>query len=361
MSGPEVDLSSQPAAPSAPGAGRRVLVTGGSGFIGAHSARALVDAGHRVRFLVRSRDRLERTAGALGVAADDVVLGDVTDADAVGRALEGCDAVLHAAAVVSTGGGGADTMTETNERGARNVLGRAAELGLDPIVHVSSGSVLYPTDETVVGPESPLVEGLGPYAISKLAAERFARRLQAEGAPVVCTYPMAVLGPPAGERGGETASAFPPFLRAGVITDLGQWSAIDVRDLARVHAAVMAPGLGPRRYTCGGHFFTTGDLAALMEQATGHRIRRVPVPAPVMMAFGAVNEGVSRLLGMTTTFTRDAMVYLVRCVPVDDSRTIGELGIEFRDPLDTMRATIRGLAEAGAISSEQAGRALTDD
>ena len=346
---------------SGPGAGLRVLVTGGSGFIGAHSARALVDAGHRVRFLVRSRDRLERTAGALGVPADDVVLGDVTDADVVRRALEGCDAVLHAAAVVSTGGGDTGAMTDTNERGARNVLGGAAELGLDPIVHVSSGSVLYPTEETVVGPESPLVEGLGPYAASKLAAERFARRLQAEGAPVVCTYPMAVLGPPAGERGGEAASALPPFLRARVITDLGQWSAIDVRDLASVHAAVMAPGLGPRRYTCGGHFFTTGDLAALMERSTGHRIWRVPAPAPVMTAFGALNERVSRLLGLSTTFTRDAMVYLVRCVRVDDSRTVDELGVEFRDPLDTIRATIRGLAEVGAISAREAGRALAGD
>ncbi len=335
----------------------RVLVTGGSGFIGAHSARALADAGHTVRFLVRSGDRLERTAGALGVPRDDIVVGDVTDATAVRRALDGCDAVLHAAAVVGTGGDGAAVMTATNERGSRIVLGTAAGLGLDPIVHVSSGSVLYPTDDPVVGPDSPVVEGLGPYAASKVAAERFARRLQDEGAPVVCTYPMMVLGPPAGDRGGEASKALPAFLRLRVVTDVGYWSAVDVRDLARIHAAAMIPGLGPRRYACGGHFFSTGEAVSLMEQATGHTIRRIPVPASAMVAMGALSERVSRVVRTATTFTHDAMVYLTRSVPVDDSRTIDELGVRFRDPLETMRATIRGLAEAGTITHGQAGRA----
>ena len=335
----------------------RVLVTGGSGFIGAHSARALADAGHTVRFLVRSRDRLERTAGALGVPLDDIVVGDVTDATAVRRALDGCDAVLHAAAVVGTSGDDAEVMTATNERGARTVLGTAAGLGLDPIVHVSSGSVLYPTDDPVVGPDSPVVEGLGPYAASKVAAERFARQLQDEGAPVVCTYPMMVLGPPAGDHGGEASKALPTFLRARIVTDVGYWSAVDVRDLAHVHAAAMTPGLGPRRYTCGGHFFPTSEAVSLMEQATGHTIWRIPVPASAMVAMGGLSERASRVVHTATTFTHDAMVYLTRSVPVDDSRTIDELGITFRDPLETIRATIRGLADAGAITHGQAGRA----
>ncbi len=342
---------------SAPPTPRRVLVTGGSGFIGAHSARALADAGHDVRFLVRSRDRLARTAGALGVPCDDVVIGDVTDEAVVNEALEGCDAVLHTAAVVSTGAAGDEAMAATNEQGTRNVLGGAARLGLDPIVHVSSGSVLYPTDDAVVGPESPVVDGLGPYAASKVAAERFARHLQEAGAPVVCTYPMAVAGPPAGERRGEAAGGLPPFLKAGMITEVGAWSMVDVRDLAAVHAAAMEPGLGPRRFTCGGHYLPLGELSDLMEQATGTRIRRIPVPGDVMLAFGALNERLSRLLGRAATFTRDGMVYLVRCVPVDDSHTTDELGVSFRDPLETMRDTIRGLAEAGSIPLKKAGRA----
>ncbi|MCU0310920.1 MAG: NAD-dependent epimerase/dehydratase family protein [Acidimicrobiales bacterium] len=338
-------------------ASRRVLVTGGSGFIGAHSARALVDAGHPVRFLVRDRGRLERTAGALGVPLDDVVLGDVGDAPAVRRALHGCDAVLHAAAVVGTGADGAEAMTATNEHGARTVLGAAVEMGLDPIVHVSSGSVLYPTDEPVVGPDSPLVEGLGPYAASKVAAERFARELQEAGAPVVCTYPMMVLGPPAGERAGESAGALPIFLRSRVVTDVGYWSTVDVRDVASVHVAAMRPGLGPRRYTCGGHFLATGEAVTLMERATGRAMWRVPVPVSALVAMGGLSERLSRVVRSATTFTRDAMVYLTRAVPVDDTRTVDELGVTFRDPFETIRDTIQGLVASGTITPAHAGKA----
>jgi dihydroflavonol-4-reductase len=192
----------------------RVLVTGGSGFIGAHSAHALSDAGHALRFLARSPERLARTLAPLGVPFDDTVVGDVTDEGSVRRALDGCDAVLHAAGVVATGNAAALEMAATNVGGTRTVLGTAAELGLDPIVHVSSGSALYPTSEPSVGPDDPVVEGLGAYGESKARAERFARELQAQGAPVVCTYPVMVLGPPAGDHHGEAAGAIPLCARA---------------------------------------------------------------------------------------------------------------------------------------------------
>jgi len=337
----------------------RVLVTGGSGFIGAHSAHALVEAGHSVRFLVRSPERLARAVAPLGVTADDTVVGDVTDEAVVRRALEGSDAVLHAAAVVATGSQQAAEMAATNLGGTRVVLGAAAELGLDPIVHVSSGSALYPTTEPVVGPDSAVVEGLGAYGESKARAERFARHLQAQGAPVVCTYPMMVLGPPAGDRCGESASAFPLFLRLRVVTDVGHWVCSDVRDVAAVHAAVMTQGLGPRRYTCGGHFLSTGEAIALLAQVTGHTFHRVPVPERAIVALGGISELMGRVAHRSTPFTRDGMVYLTHAVRFDDRRTVEELGVVFRDPLETIRATVRGLVKTGTVTAEQGGHAAS--
>ena len=78
----------------------RVLVTGGTGFTGSHTVRALLEAGHRVRLLVRDRAKLERVFGPDSPAADDHVVGDVTRREDVQRAMEGCDAVAHMAAVV---------------------------------------------------------------------------------------------------------------------------------------------------------------------------------------------------------------------------------------------------------------------
>ena len=119
-----------------------VLVTGGTGFVGSWTARALADAGHAVRFLVRTPEKLARAAGALGVDTSDAVTGDITDAAAVRRALAGCEAVVHCAAVVAVGPGAAERMERTNLAGARNVIGQAAELGLRRAIHVSSIAAL---------------------------------------------------------------------------------------------------------------------------------------------------------------------------------------------------------------------------
>ena len=90
------------------------------------------------------------------------------------------------------------------------------------------------------------------------------------------------------------------------------WACSDVRDLAAVHAALMTPGAGPRRYTCGGHFLSTGQAIALLEEATGYTIGRVPMPAGAMVALGGFSELVHRVAGRVTPFTHDAMVYLTR-------------------------------------------------
>src|SRR5689334_12288472 len=119
------------------------MLTGGTGYVGAWTAKACVDAGHEVRYLVRTPEKLARSAGALGLDTSDHVAGDITDAESVRRAMEGCDAVIHCAAVVALGPDDAEWMSRTNLEGARNVLGQAVELGLDPVVHCSSAAAVF--------------------------------------------------------------------------------------------------------------------------------------------------------------------------------------------------------------------------
>ncbi|MDT5220694.1 MAG: hypothetical protein QOF15_2799, partial [Mycobacterium sp.] len=73
----------------------RVLVTGGTGFVGGWTAKAIADAGHSVRFLVRKPERLQTSVAALGVDTSDFAVGDIKDRDSVRAALQGCDAVVH--------------------------------------------------------------------------------------------------------------------------------------------------------------------------------------------------------------------------------------------------------------------------
>jgi dihydroflavonol-4-reductase len=118
--------------------GSLVLVTGGTGFVGSHAIAALAAGGHRIRVLARSPEGVPLALAPLGVEGVETVIGDVTDPGAVERALDGCDAVLHAASVFSMDARKTDEMRSVNVRGTELVLGAAYRLGVDPIVYVSS-------------------------------------------------------------------------------------------------------------------------------------------------------------------------------------------------------------------------------
>jgi dihydroflavonol-4-reductase len=173
-----------------------VLVTGGTGYVGSHSIAALARAGHRIRVPARSPDGIGATLGPLGVDGVETAIGDVTEPAAVEGALEGCEAVLHAASVFSLDPRKAAEMRSVNVRGTDIVLGSAHRLGLDPIVHVSSElALLPPADGEVLTPDSPVGRPRWAYCRSKADSELVARRYQALGAPIVSVMPAAVWGP----------------------------------------------------------------------------------------------------------------------------------------------------------------------
>src|SRR5262245_3251081 len=160
-----------------------VLVTGGTGYVGAHAIAALVGKGHRVRVLARSPGRIPASLAPLGVDDVETAVGDVTDPAAVERALEGCDAVLHAASVFSLDARRAEEMRAVNVRGTEIVLSTARRGGLDPIVFVSSElALLPPADGAVLTSESPVGQPRWAYSRSKADSELVARRYQAQGA-----------------------------------------------------------------------------------------------------------------------------------------------------------------------------------
>lgn len=116
----------------------KVLVTGGNGLVGSHAAAAIARGGHELRLLVRRPEQVTASLGPLGLEVTDVVVGDVLDEHVVSQAVEGCEAVVHAAAVFSLDPRRAEEMRRTNARATELVLGRAVDRGMDPVVHVST-------------------------------------------------------------------------------------------------------------------------------------------------------------------------------------------------------------------------------
>lgn len=326
----------------------RVLITGGTGFVGGWTAKAICDAGHSVRFLVRNPDKLQTTVAKLGVDVSDFAVADIVDRVAVREALQGCDAVVHSAALVATDPRQTPEMLATNMQGAQNVLGQSVELGLDPIVHVSSFTALFHPDLETLTADLPVVGGADGYGTSKAQVEIYARGLQDAGAPVNISYPGMVLGPPVGDQFGEAGEGVRAAVQMHAIPGRSAaWLIVDVRDLAALHAALIEPGRGPRRYTAGGHRVPAADLANLIGEVAGTPMVAVPIPDSALRVAGAVLDRANRFLPFETPFTWAGMQYYTQMPASDDSPSERDLGITYRDPKETVADTFEAIRAAG--------------
>jgi len=336
----------------------RVLVTGGTGFVGSHTVAALIKQGHWVRLLARSHDRVEPALAPHEVEASEVVIGDVTDQNAVTQAMAGCEVLIHAANVFSVDPRQVETMSAVNERGTELVLAEASRVGLDPIVHVSTLAVFLPSDQPLT-PDSEVRTPAPAYSKSKAVAERIARRFQADGAPVVITYPGSVWGPHDPHLGESNRLAQNILKGKFRLVNDGTLPIGDVRDVAAVHAAVLQPGRGPRRYVVAGHSPGFRALMVRLGELTGRNLWSIPVPASMALAAGGAADWARSRFGADLALSYEAPWVLAHSNKADSTATIDELGIDFT-PLDqTLTDTVRWLYEAGHITSRQAGALAT--
>lgn len=181
--------------------GENILVTGADGFIGSHLTEALVAAGAKVKAFVfynsfnswgwldhsprEVRDNLE------------VFAGDIRDPHGVRRAMQGCTAVAHLAALVAIPYSyhSPETYIETNIKGTLNVLQAARDLGLAKVIHTSTSEV-YGTAKFVPIMEDHPLQGQSPYSASKIGADQIAFSFYASfDTPVTIIRPFNTYGP----------------------------------------------------------------------------------------------------------------------------------------------------------------------
>jgi len=331
-----------------------VFVSGATGFVGYHTVRALLEAGHRVRLGVRNPAKMAALYEPLGIDTSDHVVGEITDEQAIHRALEGVDGVVHTAAMVSLDANKADLIFDTNVTGTRLVVGGAAERGLKSIVHVSSVTALYDPWVSVLDESLPPAQQTTPYGRSKAAAEEYVRTLVNDGANVAITYPATVLGPddPAMSEGSQGLAIF--YNQAFVRTSTGM-QVIDVRDLAEVHVRLLEEEKsGP--YVVAGHYRSWEEVGLAMERVTGQRLRKVSAPGWLLRQLGALVDVAGRFVPLETPATGEGVKYATRWIVADDAKVRSELGLRFRPLEETLADTTRWLAEQGHIKPRWAER-----
>jgi nucleoside-diphosphate-sugar epimerase len=248
----------------------RVFVTGATGFIVGEVARRLRARGDDIVALVRNPTRVR------GLDCK-VVQGDLGDADAIRRGLEGCDAAVHGAAVYQVGvsGKAAAAMREANVAGTERVLGAALELGIPKVVYVSTVAVFGNTHGQVVDETSgPVSPPLAVYDETKREAHMVAGRLIAAGLPCMIVQPGGVYGPgDPSQLGGTLRRVAAGRMPLIAFADCGL-NAVHRDDVADGILLALDRGRVGEAYVLGGELTTLGAMAATVARLAERRTPR---------------------------------------------------------------------------------------
>ncbi|ATE55355.1 NAD-dependent epimerase/dehydratase family protein [Actinosynnema pretiosum] len=325
-----------------------VTLTGGTGFVGAHTTAALVRAGHRVRLLVRDPAAVPTALDPLGVdlSAVDAEVGDATDETAAARAVRGADTVLHAAAVYSFDRRRRAEMLRVNTRATEVVLAAARRSGAARIVHVSSTAALFGPGVRVVDERTPPGTSREPYAATKSASEAIAWAHQRAGAPVVVSRPPALLGPHDPKTGDQTRRLRDTVRGIMPVWPSGALQIGDVRDTARLHTALLE-GRARGAHFGPGHLVTTPEYVAAAREASGRALPAVFLPAALVTPVGRLVDLLQPVWPWHIPAAHGAITTAAASVSVAPAAST--LGLAPRPFADTVADTLDWLVDTGRL------------
>ena len=265
----------------------KVFVTGATGFIGSHLVPRLLRDGHALRCLVR-RPGAGRPLEEPGAAT---VTGDVTDRESIGRAMSGCDCVIHLANVYSFWEADRHTYAKVNVEGTRHVMECALAAAIPRVVHISS-AVIYgrPTDlpfteESPVGPVR-----FSEYARTKYEGDRVAWELhERRGLPLVTIMPGAVLGPGDTQATGDYIRRLVRRSMPARIMEDSVLTFVHVRDVAEAIALAAArDDLSGARLLVGAQRLSLRELNRMVGEISGVPLPALRLPGSLAMAGAAL-------------------------------------------------------------------------
>ncbi len=285
---------------------KKVLITGGTGFVGANLAERLVNRGCDVRILRRAHSDLRAIAGI------DVEhrVGDVRDVASLKNAIQGCDTVFHTAALVTFEKSKAELQYEVNVIGTRNVVGACLECNVEKLVHTSSiAAIGYPLNtnpslpQNLANEKTPFNwEVTWGYKFTKHKAEAEVLAGVDSGLNAVIVNPSVIIG----ERdihfhGGDLIRRVkkwhvPFYIEGGM-------NIVYVGDVVSGHISAAERGRTGERYILGGHNLTHKDAFTLTAQTVGGLAPLCKLPLPLLRAGATLVEAASKAIGIEPIIT----------------------------------------------------------
>lgn len=332
----------------------KIFLTGSTGFVGAHTAMQLLEKDHDLRLLVRNAEAAKSYFRKHGYEVPDIVEADMRDRARVREAMQGCDAVFHAAALVSLDPKKAQEIYASNLESIDAVIGTAHSLGIKNIVYVSSLSAFFSTKHTSINELTPLGEPKEAYSRSKRDCEIYVRNLQKSGAPIQITYPSGIFGPD-DPKLNESNHSLISLLKIVPITSSGI-QCVDVRDLASVHVHLLenppSENFEDARYIVAGRFYSWPAFHAVLERVTGRRIFHPKLPGSLLRLAGAMMDVVKRFYPIDFPVTSESMAIVTLWPVADSSKIQSKCGLTFRSGEATFGDTVAWLHRAGYIADK---------
>ncbi len=302
----------------------RAFLTGATGFIGSHVARALTAHGESLSCLCRPTSH----RADLDDLAIDWVVGDLTDRDSLRRAMTGAEVVFHCAADYRLYARDPREIYRNNVDGTQNVLELAAELGVNRIVYTSSVGTLAlggqkPANENAHGQLEHMV---GDYKRSKFLAERVVETWIDRGLPVVVVSPSTPIGE-GDAKPTPTGRIVVDFLndRLPAYVDTGL-NLVDVHDVALGHLLAAERGRPGENYILGSVNLTLRQMLELLSRLTGKRPPRLKLPHWIPLAIAHLEEPLARWLGRDPRVPLDGVRMSKSVMFFDASKAVRELG-----------------------------------
>ena len=283
------------------------FVTGATGFVGSHVARALAEQGASLRLLVRASSNTKNITELKA----DLVTGDLRDPASLQKAISGCDTLFHVAADYRLWVRDPEEMYRANVEGTRAILEAARRSGVRRVVYTSSVATMgFTSNAQPANEQSPvsLDNMIGPYKRSKFMAEQVAVEAAKSGIDVVIVNPTT----PVGDRDIKPTPTgrivvdflkkkFPAYVDTGL-------NLVDVTECARGHIAALEKGRCGERYILGGENLTLKQILDKLAAITGLPSPSMRVPYVLALATGVVDEIVTgRIRGREPRATIDAV------------------------------------------------------
>ena len=318
----------------------KVFLTGATGFVGHHVARALAGQGAELRLLVRATSNLANLEGIAG----DTHAGDLDRPESLRPALSGCDAVVHVAADYRLWTRDPSALYRTNVDGTRALLRLAREAGVARFVYTSSVATMhFYADGRVTDEDAPvaLADMVGHYKRSKFLAEREAIAAAQAGQQVIILNPSAPVGPndakptPTGRILVDFLNRrFPAYLDTGV-------NLVDVAEVARTHAEALVRGEPGRRYILGGEDLTLKEILDQLAAISGLPAPTLRIPYAVAAGYAFCEQWITgRILGREPRASLEQVRMARKKMFASSARAQRELGFRAMPVEPALRAAV---------------------